>query len=121
MKFEYIFVLFLSIFLYYNFYENYNIDMDTVNCFTKDGDTYIFKLNDVKLKSFNNQPRWKVRINISFGILRECNEYKSKHIERNMKKIFYDVMHKENYEIDTNIGIFDSKPSIALLKKITDL
>jgi 6-phosphogluconate dehydrogenase len=88
---------------------------------TEDGDVFIFNINNLKVKSLNGLSTWRIKYNIYFGIMIECGKYRKKNIEDNIKKIFFDVIEKENIIIDDNNTIYDDKPYIALLKKITDL
>ena len=112
--------------LYSNMYKFWNNDdlilnIDKANCMTRDSDVYIFSIKNVKLKSLNNKQKWLIEMNINLGILVECYKYSHRNIKENIKKIFLDVMEKENIIIDDNYNIYEQKPYIALLEKITDL
>lgn len=121
-------ILLLSIFSWNIYKYNYNsgiLDFDNISCVSQDGESYIYQIKNVKLLPNSNlknkQPDWIIHTNLLFGFMIECNNHKSKYIKKNIKKIFHNVMEKEKLVLDTNYSIYETKPYIALLKKISDI
>ena len=104
-----------------SYYDNKIINLDNISCMSKDGETYIYQIKNIKLDISTKQADWLIHTNLLFGFMIECHKHKYKYIKNNIKKIFYNVMKKENITIDTTYTYYENKPYIALLKKISDI
>ncbi len=119
------FFMFIA-FIVYMIGSNYMIDkhilnMDRIQCNSRDHEAYLFQLNNIKLDKETNYSMNRIKYNIESNFIIECYKHNSKYIKKNMMNIFNIVLEKSNIIINRNYSYLEDKGYISLVKIIKEI